>query len=249
MNMPAKYLLYFFCIFLFYSCVDKKKIQNEIVETKGLKTGIWRGEILLNNKSLPFNFEIRRNKEDETVKELIVINDQEHLVSDTLQETQDSILWVLNKFHTYVKAKITEEGQKLKGICLIENKPFPFEAIYGEKRRFLMEIIKPNDDISGTWAVFFKNNKGESWQAVGIFAQDRHQLVGNIKTREGAFRFLEGIVSGQKLRLSCFEGDHAYLLEADIQNENHIINGEFWSVSGEYRRFEAIRSENAEMID
>jgi hypothetical protein len=248
MSILSRYFFYFFCLITLFSCSGKKKSQIEIIETKGLQLGIWRGEIILSNKSLPFNFEIKL-KEYEDSKELIVINDQEHLVSDTLQETQDSILWVLSRFHTHVKAKISDNGKKLQGICIIEDKRFPFQANHGENRRFVMEGAKPIEDISGSWAVFFKNNKGESWQATGIFAQDRHHLVGNIKTNEGSFRFLEGVVSGRKLKLSCFEGDHAYLIEADIQDANHIINGEFWSINGEYRRFEAVRNENAEIME
>src|SRR6185436_16290795 len=48
-------------------------------------------------------------------------------------------------------------------------------------------------------------------------------------TPSGDYRFQEGIVTGNQLKLSGFDGSHAYSFTADIKDDKTITNGMYYS--------------------
>ena len=81
--------------------------------------------------------------------------------------------------------------------------------------------------FDGRWAVQFSDSDTPS---VGIFEIDdaTGKATGTFLNATGDFRFLEGRAQGRLLRLSAFDGQHAFLFTA-IANGPNRIEGRFWS--------------------
>ena len=61
----------------------------------------------------------------------------------------------------------------------------------------------------------------------------------------GDFRYLEGIVTGNQLRLSTFDGGHAFLFTATIKNNKSITGGIFYSGAHYKENWNAVKNKNA----
>jgi thiol-disulfide isomerase/thioredoxin len=82
-------------------------------------------------------------------------------------------------------------------------------------------------DITGRWKVAFTRPNGTQRAAIAEFRQTGQRLTGTFLTPTGDYRYLEGVVSGDSLQLSCFDGSHAYYFGARLQGRDRILNGVF----------------------
>ena len=123
----------------------------------------------------------------------------------------------------------------------------PFSARHGQTFRFF-ENAAPSIDVSGKWAVSFLDDKGEATPSVGAFEQKDGRLTGTFLTTTGDYRFLAGDVQGNKLYLSCFDGGHAFLFIATL-DEVGMLHGDFWSGTQYHRRWIARRNDAAALPD
>ena len=123
----------------------------------------------------------------------------------------------------------------------------PFHAEYGVTERFPTDAAAEPASFAGRWAVTFDNH-GEPEPAVAIIEQDGGHVTGTFLTPTGDFRFLEGAVSGRSMSLSCFDGGHAFLFKAELDNADRI-NGKFWSRDNWEDSWTAERDPNAELKD
>jgi thiol-disulfide isomerase/thioredoxin len=83
-------------------------------------------------------------------------------------------------------------------------------------------------NITGNWeTIFSKNYEHEKYIAKGIFNQKGKHVSGTFRTTTGDYRYLEGIVTGDSLRISTFDGAHAFLFTAKITDST--MNGFFYS--------------------
>ncbi|MEM6457448.1 MAG: TlpA disulfide reductase family protein, partial [Acidobacteriota bacterium] len=65
--------------------------------------------------------------------------------------------------------------------------------------------------------------------ARGEFAQEADgRVVGTFLTPTGDYRFLEGVYDAGVVRLSTFDGAHAFLFRAEVQADG-TLSGNFWS--------------------
>jgi thiol-disulfide isomerase/thioredoxin len=104
----------------------------------------------------------------------------------------------------------------------------PFSAIYNHSDRFTQRL-PASKNVTGRWSVFFKSKSGNQSPAVGEFQQNGNKVTGTFLTPGGDYRFLQGIVDGDSLKLSTFDGGHAFLFTALIKNNNTITSGYFYS--------------------
>ena len=69
-------------------------------------------------------------------------------------------------------------------------------------------------DFSGKWEVtFIEPKEQDTTQAVGIFEQNGKDVKGTFLTPLGDYRYLVGIAEGNQMKLSTFDGNHAFLFE------------------------------------
>lgn len=101
-------------------------------------------------------------------------------------------------------------------------------------------------DFSGRWRVEFESSDEP---AIGVFEVDENQLAtGTFLTTTGDYRFLEGRVDGPYLRLSTFDGAHAFLFHAEMQGDGSI-KGDFWSGNWHHEKWTAVRDDDATLPD
>ena len=113
------------------------------------------------------------------------------------------------------------------------------------KRRFPLHAGPAKGNISGRWSVRFRRPDGTYRNAVAEFRQQGSSLTGTFLTPTGDYRYLEGIVSGDSLQLSCFDGSHAFYFGARLNAEGMLTNGVFASGPTHLERWTAIRDEQA----
>jgi len=100
--------------------------------------------------------------------------------------------------------------------------------------------------FAGTWRVVFGS---DPHAAVGTFAQrGPHEVTGTFRTALGDYRYLAGDRYGDTLRLSCFDGAHAFLFVARLE-EDGSLRGDFWSADNWHEPWRAVRHSQAVLDD
>lgn len=233
-----------------YSCIE---INNKF---EALPPGPWRGVLKLPASASPASIEAIKTSEDQIVKrytELPFNFDVEYINQDSFQivlkngpekielrsikygvdraTAKDTLVIDFPAYDTYIKA-IYEENF-IEGAWHVnykDNYSIPFIAYQGKVNRFNVPPTAPTININGEWEVTFDYDKGnDAYPAIGIFNQEENgRVTGTFKTETGDYRFLEGIVYGEKFNLSVFDGSHAFLFQAKQTGENEIV-GTFFS--------------------
>lgn len=103
-------------------------------------------------------------------------------------------------------------------------------------------------DVTGRWEVTFTDADGNQGSAIGEFDQQGSALTGTFLTPTGDYRYLAGEVDGRTLKLSTFDGAHAYVFTATMDEFGHL-NGDFWSGTRWHETWEARRNFDAELPD
>lgn len=209
-----------------------------------LKNGFWRATIQrTDGQEIVFNFETK----DSLGKKIIyVINGKEHLLVDSIEIVNDSVFIQMPFFESGFRAKITGNGNlegtwiKYYGYRILT---LPFKAEYGIKERFKIQA-PPNSNISGRWETEFRE-KNKVFTMPAEFKQNGSYITGTFLDPTGDTRFLQGVVSGDSLKLSTFDGANAYLFTAKIDNENKISGGKYYSGAKGIEDWTAVKNANA----
>lgn len=105
--------------------------------------------------------------------------------------------------------------------------------------------IRP-EIFDGRWRVQFASSDGP---AIGVFEIDKNQIAtGTFLTTTGDYRYLAGRVDGPYMRLSTFDGAHAFLFHAHMQDDG-TIKGDFWSGNWHHETWTAVRDDDAQLPD
>lgn len=107
---------------------------------------------------------------------------------------------------------------------------------------------RPSDDVTGRWEITFREDDGTETLAVGEFDQLGARVFGTILTPTGDYRYLAGEMDGSELRLSTFDGAHAFVFAARLQEDGELI-GDFWSGTKWHERWVARRNFDAQLPD
>jgi peroxiredoxin len=236
----AKNIIKIYTILLFLisvACTTK-------VETATLNTGMWRGEIAMQHKILPFNFEVIKNNKN---YQITLINGKEKLTLDNVKVTKDSVFFTMHIFDVDVKAKIN--GNSLKGVYIknyVDDYTLPFKATFGKNNS--VDNPQSNLNFDGKWDMTFTGENGETSKGIGIFKKENNNLTGTILTPTGDYRYLHGYTTDSNFTLYSFDGNHAFIFEASLENET-TIQGDFWSGKSFHESFSAVKNENAKLPD
>ncbi len=106
---------------------------------------------------------------------------------------------------------------------------------------------KPKHDVSGIWETEFGKGTGDTYMAKGIFKQQGEKVTGTFRTITGDYRFLEGLVEGDSLKLSTMDGAHAFLFLARVTDST--LRGTFYSGKHFKAPFEGKRNDSFELPD
>lgn len=213
-------------------------------------TGSWRGEVIRKDgRIIPFNFE---TKDSAGKKILYVQNAAERILVDSIIVAGDSVFIQMPFFDSRLRTKLVNgnlEGEWVRpgndGDISI-----PFRAIHDTKDRFTQTGKTNVTNVSGRWSVNFVTiPKGDTTPSVGEFIQTGNIVTGTFLNPSGDYRYLQGVVDGDSLRLSCFDGGHAYLFTAKIEDGQALTGGNYYSGASHVETWTARRDDNARLPD
>ncbi|MFY0604622.1 MAG: TlpA family protein disulfide reductase [Flavobacteriaceae bacterium] len=227
-----KYLLLFILSISFFSC-SKKDIQT-------LQKGTYRAELLVqDNQVLPFIFKVKNEKS------LQIYNAEEVIDVHEITYKNDSVFIQTPVFEGYIVAKI--EHGVLNGSFIKESlgRIVSFRAAINSERFTVKREEKPLK-VNGIWETIFSQDSLEArYIAKGIFKQTGNKVTGTFRTTTGDYRYLEGIVDKDSLKLSTFDGAHAFLFTAKLTDST--MTGIFYSGNHWKEPFIANRNSNYEL--
>lgn len=218
----------------FYSCTPSDRLT--------LKNGIWRGVLTIQGNELPMNFEINNSNG----LRVYLINADERIEIDEGKIVGDSLYLPMHIFDAHITAKITEtsiSGSWTKNYE--DDYSLSFEAVHDDADRF--RNTTSSQTFSSKWRVtFIHAEDSDTTEAVGIFRSENNKMTGTFLTPTGDYRFLEGTASDEEMKLTTFDGGHAFLFTATTVSEDSIA-GHFWSGAHWHETWYAVRDENAEL--
>ncbi|MFC2110948.1 TlpA disulfide reductase family protein [Bacteroidota bacterium] len=228
--MKYKLILLLFLSVFFISC-NNKDSQSEKETQNLLKAGRWRASLQIDatqaELEIPF---IINFINDSGIYRAEIINADERIQISEISLHNDSVFIMLPVFDSEIKARIHNDSLVGKWFNYVKGDYFmPFNACFDDSIRFHPKDNNANlGDVNGRWFAEFSPAKEGSSNAIGEFTQNGSKVIGTFITETGDYRFLEGIVDGQQLLLSCFDGSHAFLFTSDIVGDS-LINGMFYS--------------------
>jgi thiol-disulfide isomerase/thioredoxin len=222
--------------------------MNTRSDSSKLPSGIWRAEIFRNDgHPVVFNFQtIELN--GKTI--IYIINGTERLLVDHITQNNDSLYIEMPFFDSHFALRIANDGT-LKGNWIknygSRQVVLPFLAVFNKSWRFPV-TRPPVFNISGRWSVHFKGEKN-STEAIGEFTHSGPEITGTFLTSTGDYRFLQGVVTGDTLKLSTFDGGHAYSFVSRIVDTNQISDGFFYAGATSVETWVAEKNARAKLPD
>uniref|UniRef100_UPI0040493285 peroxiredoxin family protein n=1 Tax=Gelidibacter sp. TaxID=2018083 RepID=UPI0040493285 len=212
--------------------------------TQTLKVGIWRAHLEVNDTiELPFTFEVNQDKT------LTILNAEEEILVDDIRYENDSVYIKLPVFESDIRAAFLNDSTLSGNFIKPEvDRIVPFKAVFNNNRRFELQSQTPSQNITGNWeTVFSPDSEEDRYVAKGIFKQDGSKVTGTFLTETGDYRFLEGVMDGDTMKLSAFDGSHAFLFIATVKDS--VMSGTFYSGNHFSEPFTAKPNEAFELAD
>ena len=212
-----------------------------------LKVGQWRGEFVLPEYKIPFVFEVSDAGKEHAVAYLL--NGAERFPLKNISYRNDSVIIPVDLYDAVLAGKLI--GNTLTGKFRKLNSEPPgsgitFIAVAGDAPRFSGNDALPVAKLAGTWDI--RIGSGEQADVtVGNFEQKESILTGSILTTTGDYRYLEGVVHGNKFQLSAFSGSSPYLVQGEFTSDT-TFTGEFVTTR-KSSKMEGKRNPKAALVD
>jgi len=180
--------------------------------------GWWQANIVRpDGQNIVFNFLVK-DSAGKTI--LYVRNAAERLLVDDIRFTGDSLQIHMPFFEASFRARIEKNGRLTGEFVrrLAEGElVMPFYALPNNEERFALTGGPASRNAQGRYAVRFISAAGATMDtAVGEFFQDGNHVTGTFLTPSGDYRYLEGVVTGDSLKVSTFDGNHSFVFTARV---------------------------------
>lgn len=225
-------------IFTLFSCKQEPKEAIRLNEGKWLAT-----MQVSDHEVLPFNFDVDY---EDGAPVITIYNADETILVDEIKTKEDSIVIQMPVFEGYIEGTFRKDGIRGDFIKESLDRVVPFYAEAGDNPRFNVKS-EPKVDVSGVWEAQFDYDTDDPYIAKGIFVQKRSKVTGTIRTTTGDYRYLEGAVFGDSMKLSTFDGAHAFLFTAKVSDST--LEGVFYSGNHSVEKFRATRNAEYELPD
>jgi len=222
------------------------------VPTTGPVTGTWRMEFDLLGDPLPFNFHLAKEASGAWVAH--VHNGAEEIEVQDVEFRKDSFLLRMPLFDSEFRGVLVNDST-IKGEWFNYLKGpqyhIPFVASAHADQRFLGPS-NGKANVTGTWETHFSKGTDDAYNAIGLFEQHANgRATGTFLTETGDYRYLEGIVQDDSLKLSCFDGSHAFLFLAALKGDSLVgsfRSGTHWEEPWVATRNEAFTLRNPDSL-
>lgn len=195
--------------------------------------GTWRATLQSPGGPLPFGLVFEQLS---TELRAAVVNGEERVTTSGVELDGDSVRIRFDWYDSVIEAERVEPdrlvGEWRRASAGGTETVMPFAASRGDAPRF-PPPADPSDDadavpeVTGDWRVVFDDDDG-SEVARGEFRQEGPLVRGTFLTPTGDYRFLAGRYEQGVLRLSTFDGAHAFLFHARARGDG-TLEGDFWS--------------------
>ena len=230
---------------LFMGCANQVNEFNPDSPIASRVKGTWRAELQSPGGPLPFGIEFRMDGDDLLAW---AINGEERAKFSSAKLDGKQLRLDFDWYDSWIVADYDLSTEQFKGKWQKTGpggKPstLPFVAKKGAGTRFELSSDKPAVNVDGRWQVTFKDDSGEE-KAEAVFHQSGSEVTGTFLTEVGDYRYLEGNVADNELKLSTFDGAHAFLFAATLDGDQ--LSGDFWSRDSYHATWTATRIEGVE---
>lgn len=208
-----------------------------------LKAGKWHAELQRKDGHvIPFELDMQYQQGKIAC---YIVNGKERIRTEDIVVVRDSAVIRMPLFESYFRVSIVDAGN-LRGVWIQgtvgQDVVMPFVA-YAGGSRFGAAGPGKSKSIQGKWRMEFTRANQTKRHALGEFVQNANALSGSVLTPAADYRYLDGVVSGDSLFLSTFDGSHALLLSAKI-NADHLA-GKFYSSDNPAESWIAVKDATA----
>lgn len=212
-----------------------------------LPTGWWRASLLRKDgNSIDFNISMQLKKGKPV---WYIRNAAEKIEVTAIVQKQDSILVQMPLFESEFRLQYTNNN--LHGVWIKNTSGaaqiMPVVFTPGQPKRYPL-AKQTKRKVTGRWGATFVDDK-KPMQAVIEFKQTGTALTGTVLTPTGDYRYLEGAVHNDTVKLSTFDGSHAYYFRGTIHNDSVITDGFFYSGATYVENWTAQKNEKASVPD
>jgi thiol-disulfide isomerase/thioredoxin len=212
------------------------------------RTGRWHAWLDSPSGEIPFSIDLGRVPEGWVA---YLNNGTERIRIEATHEDRTLRLHC-SPYDSWIVAELTQGGVRMDGTWTLqrgegEPRTMAFHASHGARPRFPGQgkTARSGPPLAGRWSVEFESSDAP---AVAVFQEGPTSVSGTFLTTLGDYRFLEGTWEDGLLRLSCFDGAHAFLFQAQLDEEGNL-GGVFQSGSHWTEVWAARRDENARLPD
>lgn len=173
--------------------------------------GEWRATLASQGGELPFALVI------DAAGSASVVNGAERVEVPDVRFADGELVLGFPHYDSAIRARLVDgalRGAWEKRGAAAAPARMEFQATHGAAPRFRSDPPASGADappIAGRWSVRFSSSADP---AVGVFEERAGLVTGTFLTTTGDYRYLAGNYANGRLRLSCFDGAHAFLFDA-----------------------------------
>ena len=163
---------------------------------------------------------------------LSVVNAGEKINLTDVTSAGDSLFFTMPAFEASFRVKVLPDGNMTGTFIKATSGNMQYWALFGkanDRVRFKATQGNAKHTISGKWNVSITRPNGTIRKALAVFKQQGNRLTGSLLTPSADYRYLDGIVTGDSILLSSFDGDNARLFEAKFDTRNNSLQGVFYN--------------------
>ena len=249
--MYLKYNLFVFSVFSVSAVVT----SADPPASRPAAASIYRCTLQTAGGELPFIMELSANANE---PEGWIVNGSERIELPKIMRIreQSRVAFLFPHYDAMIEAAFDRAADTMSGAWskrsgTDQSTQMPFAAEHYQGFRFkpnakLTEEVVQVAPAAGRWSVKFA---GDKEPCVGIFKNGHgNEIEGTFLTTTGDYRFLAGSYEFGLLRLSCFDGSHAFLFHATMQPDG-TLKGDFWSGPKFHDTWTAKRDDKAALPD
>jgi thiol-disulfide isomerase/thioredoxin len=202
-----KYFL-LFLVFISVSCTKQELTLN----------GVWKLTISLQDQQLPVIISLTQNSNQ--ISGFLVNSSEKIPLEGTIEENKFNIQ--IGSHYANLQGALTREG--IKGQWVRTNKD-DYSVLFIGRKSSKLSLYKEFENqenllnITGKWKVEI----GESKKlGLGLFKQTGSRVQGSILTSTGDYRFLDGVIKNNVVKLTGFDGVFSFVVEALVSNEKFM---------------------------
>lgn len=213
-----------------------------------LLAGPWRARLESPGGALPFGLELGLTGRGWRA---VLENGDESSEVARVRFDDGELVLELAPYDARVRARLSADGGQLVGSWVKtvgdgDESRLPFRAERGAGPRYPFSRRTDARPLSGRYRVEFE--RGEAPAVAELTGRADGTVRGTFLTETGDYRYLAGRLEGDRLRLSVFDGAHAFLFDA-TRHDDGSLAGDFWSRDRWHETWTAVPAPDAKLRD